>query len=106
MTSTNSLLPPLLHLHRQAAAAVVAVDLSVWHAPFVVLAFLAGLGIGLGYAFSILQRLMHLGSHMGKSVKQAERLSVHVSGQYAPLRERVDRLERELENIKKVLTEG
>lgn len=78
----------------------------MWHSPEVVSAFFLGLGLGLGWTLVITKRIINLGSHMGKSVKQSERLSVHVSQQYAPLKERVERLEREIEAVKRAISEG
>lgn len=77
-----------------------------WHSPWTAVGFVVGLGLGLGWSLAITGRIIKLGAHMGKQVSQADRLAVHVSREYAPLRRRLEELERRVEALTRAIGGG
>ena len=66
----------------------------------------AGVLIGLASSVALVRPIYKLAARMGLAVAQGERLAAHVSREYAPLKERLERLEREVASLRKAISEG
>lgn len=79
-------------------------DATVMFASGMMVGGFLGLGFGLWLAArgakDHVQRVDRLANRMESTATRAERISLHVSDQYAPLKERLERVEVEIEDLR------